>query len=55
LTDPFNYKAEDRLIDAWCAARDAVLPATAFDPEPGYGLAYSGPGGRARSQTEFRP
>jgi nucleoside-diphosphate-sugar epimerase len=55
LTDPFNYEAEDRLIDAWCSARAAVLPATVFVPEPGYGLAYSGPGGRARSQAEFRP
>jgi len=55
LTDPFHYEAEDRLIDAWHEAREAVLPATAFDPEPGYGLAYSGPGGRPRSQSEFRP
>ena len=55
LTDPFNYDAEDRLIDAWSAARDSVLPATVFDPDPGYGLAYSGPGSRARSQSQFRP
>jgi nucleoside-diphosphate-sugar epimerase len=55
LTDPFHYEAEDRLLDAWEAARMAVLPATVFEPEPGYGLAYSGPGGRARSQGEFRP
>jgi nucleoside-diphosphate-sugar epimerase len=55
LTDPFDYEAEDRLIDAWSRARDSVLPATAFDPMPGYGLAYSGPGGRPRSRTQFRP
>jgi nucleoside-diphosphate-sugar epimerase len=52
LTDPFDYDAEDRLIDAWERALDA-LPAVRFDPEPGYGLAYSGPGGRPRTQAEF--
>ena len=30
LTDPFDYEAEDRLIDAWHAAR-ASLPSIAFD------------------------
>jgi nucleoside-diphosphate-sugar epimerase len=55
LTDTFDYAAEDRLIDAWLAARGSVeAAAAAFDPEPGYGLAYSGPGGRPRSQPEFR-
>lgn len=53
LTDPFNYEAEDRLLDAWAEARAAILPATRFDPEPGFGLAYSGPGGRPRSTSEF--
>ena len=53
LTDPFDYAAEDRLIDAWRDARDSVASAAAFDPEPGYGLAYSGPGGRARSKEVF--
>jgi hypothetical protein len=52
LTDPFDYEAEDRLVDAWLAARAAV-PVVTFDPEPGYGLAYSGPGGRPRSNPEF--
>ena len=55
LTDPFDYEAEDRLLDAWHEARAAVLPATAFEPEPGYGLAYSGPDSRPRSQPTFRP
>jgi nucleoside-diphosphate-sugar epimerase len=54
LTDPFDYDAEDRLIDAWLAAR-AALPSIGFASEPGYGLAYSGPGGRPRSNPEFRP
>ena len=53
LTDPFDYDAEDRLVDAWCRARAAVAAAIRFDPEPGYGLAYSGPGGRPRTTAEF--
>jgi len=54
LTDPFDYAAEDALMDAWLAARRSVA-VPPFDPEPGYGLAYSGPGGRPRSQEEFEP
>lgn len=54
LTDPFDYAAEDALMDAWLTARDALGSAVArFVPEPGYGLAYSGPGGRPRSQETF--
>ncbi|MFM8304950.1 MAG: NAD-dependent epimerase/dehydratase family protein [Actinomycetota bacterium] len=54
LTDPFDYEAEDRLVDAWGAARASVELAVAqFAPEPGYGLAYSGPGGRPRSKERF--
>ncbi len=52
LEDPFDYAAEDRLIDAWLAACD-TLPAWDGATEPGLGMAYSGPGGRARSQAEF--
>jgi nucleoside-diphosphate-sugar epimerase len=52
LTDPFDYAAEDRLIDAWQRAL-ATVPDVPFAVEPGFGLAYSGPGGRARSQPEF--
>jgi nucleoside-diphosphate-sugar epimerase len=52
LTDPFDYEAEDRLVDAWFAAR-ASMPTVEFATEPGYGLAYSGPGGRGRSQPTF--
>lgn len=51
LEDPFDYAAEDRLIDAWLVLK-AQMPA--YDGEPaGYGMAYSGPGGRARSQESF--
>ncbi len=52
LTDPFDYAAEDRLIDAWFAAT-RTLPDPGFATVPGYGLAYSGPGGRPRSSPEF--
>ena len=52
LTDPFDYATEDRLVDAWNAAR-ASLPDPQFNAAPGYGLAYSGPGGRPRSNPEF--
>jgi nucleoside-diphosphate-sugar epimerase len=54
LADPFDYAAEDRLMDAWLAARSS-LPEVAFACEPGYGLAYSGPGGRPRTQAAFAP
>jgi len=53
LTDPFDYAAEDQLIDAWRSAHAAVAAAAWFDVEPGYGLAYSGPGGRPRTNAEF--
>jgi len=54
LTDPFDYAAEDRLVDAWLAATHA-LPDPGFTTAPGYGLAYSGPGGRPRSNDTFTP
>jgi nucleoside-diphosphate-sugar epimerase len=54
LTDPFDYPAEDALIDAWNAARASIaLPH--FAVEPSHGMAYSGPGGRARTQATFQP
>ena len=52
LTDPFDYTAEDALMDAWAAAL-AGLPTVSFERTPGVGLAYSGPGGRPRSQATF--
>jgi nucleoside-diphosphate-sugar epimerase len=54
LTDPFDYDSEDRLMDAWAAAR-ASLPPITWASSPGYGLAYSGPGGRPRSTPAFVP
>ena len=52
LTDPFDYAAEDRLVDAWLTATAAIAD-PGFVTPPGYGLAYSGPGGRPRSNAEF--
>ncbi len=52
LTDPFDYAAEDRLLDAWQAALAAMPPAE-FAVEPRFGMAYSGPGGRPRSSKDF--
>ncbi|MCU1394722.1 MAG: Epimerase [Ilumatobacteraceae bacterium] len=54
LMDPFDYPAEDALMDAWAAAI-ATMPDVPFAVRPGPGLAYSGPGGRPRSQKEFTP
>jgi hypothetical protein len=57
LTDPFDYAAEDALMDSWLAARAKVeLPE--FAVAPGYGLAFSGPSGpglttRPRSREDF--
>ena len=52
-TDPFAYAAEDALMDAWIKATDGFT-VPAFAVAPGYGLAYSGPGGRPRSSPEFK-
>lgn len=56
LADPFDYASEDALIDAWTEARvsvEALLAGNVFPTTPGYGLAYSGPGGRPRSRKVF--
>ncbi len=52
LTDPFDYAAEDALIAGWRAAI-ASMPTVEWPTEPGVGLAWSGPGGRARSRATF--
>ena len=54
LTDPFDYVAEDSLMDAWAQCVGS-MPGVPFAAQPGPGLAYSGPGGRPRSQKEFVP
>jgi hypothetical protein len=54
LQDPFDYAAEDALVARYRAAlADISEPVWAKGEAPGYGLAYSGPGGRARSQATF--
>ena len=52
LTDPFDYEAEDALIAAWRGALGGMADVP-FAVAPGYGLAYSGPGGRPRSNPVF--
>ena len=52
LTDPFDYAAEDALMDAWLAAAPSVAVPEFANP-PGFGLAYSGPDGRPRLHAEF--
>lgn len=54
MEDPFDYEAEDLLIDRYRAALATIeAPAWRDGKEPGYGLAFSGPGGRPRSQATF--
>src|ERR1019366_2126900 len=52
LTDPFDYDAEDNLMDSWLRARASVV-VPEFAIRPAYGLAYSGPTGRPRTHKEF--
>lgn len=52
LEDPFDYAAEDKLIEAWDKAI-ASMPPVEFAVEPGYTMAYSGPGGRERTNKNF--
>lgn len=54
LQDPFDYAAEDALISAYRNAIGKISePEWADGQAPGFGLAYSGPGGRARSKENF--
>ena len=52
LTDPFDYAAEDALIASWLSAR-AMVSVPEFAVHPGWGLAYSGPHSRPRTQKDF--
>lgn len=52
LQDPFDYAAEDLLIERWQQAL-ARIELPHWSTPPGCGMAYSGPGGRARSNTSF--
>jgi nucleoside-diphosphate-sugar epimerase len=54
LEDPFDYAAEDLLIDRYRAAIASIQqPSWADGQAPGFGMAYSGPGGRPRTQPTF--
>jgi nucleoside-diphosphate-sugar epimerase len=53
LEDPFDYAAEDELYSRWQKAQ-VSLGEVVFATEPGIGMAYSGPGGRSRSQQTFK-
>ena len=54
LEDPFDYAAEDVLIERYRKAIESVEPPQWADgQEPGFGLAYSGPGGRTSSKSTF--
>ncbi|MET0827093.1 MAG: NAD-dependent epimerase/dehydratase family protein [Acidimicrobiales bacterium] len=53
LEDPFDYAAEDRLV-AWWRTATADPPDLGYTTEPGYGLAYGGPGAtRVRSDDRI--
>jgi len=52
LQDPFDYAAEDALIESWKKVV-ASMPEIEWKEAPGYGAAYSGPGGRPRTQASF--
>jgi nucleoside-diphosphate-sugar epimerase len=52
LEDPFDYAAEDALVAGWRRVLSG-MPEIEWKQEPGYGMAYSGPGGRPRTQTGF--
>ncbi len=54
LEDPFDYAAEDALIEDYRKALASVSqPVWSSAERPGWGMAYSGPGGRARSRPTF--
>ncbi len=53
LEDPFNYRDEDLLLDAWDSAR-AALEVVPYTSRPGFGLHFGGPGAtRPRPDTRI--
>ncbi|MGI9287709.1 MAG: NAD-dependent epimerase/dehydratase family protein [Pseudomonadales bacterium] len=54
LQDPFDYAAEDKLVAAWKDVKRQMPGESIFKELPGVGMSYSGPGGRVRSQAEFK-
>ena len=53
MQDPFDYAAEDMLLEAYRGALGQVREPSWRGEAPDYGLAFSGPGGRARSKATF--
>ncbi|MFK8018922.1 MAG: NAD-dependent epimerase/dehydratase family protein [Pseudomonadales bacterium] len=53
LQDPFDYEAEDQIVSAWKSLARQIPDDSIFTVPPGVGMAYSGPGGRARSSSQF--
>ncbi len=53
LQDPFDYAAEDQLVEQWDKAI-ATMQMPEYAQQPEYGMAYSGPGGRERSNQDFK-
>ena len=54
LEDPFDYEAEDLLIERFRRAMASIeMPSWRSGHPPGYGLAFSGPGSRPRTQPTF--
>ncbi|MGI9294373.1 MAG: NAD-dependent epimerase/dehydratase family protein, partial [Pseudomonadales bacterium] len=54
LQDPFDYTAENAIFAAWQTLSANMPDASVFAKAPQVGMAYSGPGGRERSQTHYK-
>ena len=53
LQDPFDYRAEDVLVEWWKQATSSP-PDLGYAVEPGYGKSYAGPGTRnVRADTRI--
>ena len=48
IQDPFDYAAEDKLVDAWRKLSANMPTEELFAVQPGYTTSYSGPGGSVR-------
>ena len=54
MQDPFDYAAEDRLIAQWREAISKIAEPEWAGEAPGFGMAFSGPGGRERTHKDFK-
>ena len=53
MQDPFDYAAEDELIGAYRSSMAMISEPKWSGEAPDYGLAFSGPGGRERTNKNF--